>query len=202
MAESAQKGVELDREAPPKEAGFIKFYGLYWDKSVVGWLENKLLGQPPGWIGKGKQSKGFDRRAVQMNFWNQQGVYILYDANLQPVYAGQAGLSKKGNAEGSQNIGNRLLAHSRGIYRNGWSLFSWFGFLDTPKIQLKSANEDARLNPEWNFPDPGKSELNLLLASFEAVLIEGFSPRFNSRGGDLGKAILVEQFDSRLTNIN
>lgn len=190
MAESEQKDAELDREAPPKEAGFIKFYGLYWDKSVVGWLDGELLGQPPGWMGKGKPPKDFDRKTVQMNFWNQQGVYILYDANLQPVYAGQAGLSKKGNAEGGQNIGNRLLTHSRGIYRNGWSLFSWFGFLETSKISLKSASDDSRLKPKWTFPDPGNSELNLLLASFEAVLIEGFSPRFNSRGGDLSSGLI------------
>lgn len=93
LAETEQVDVELDREAPPKEAGFIRFYGLYWDKSEVGWLDNQLLGRPPGWVGRGV--KGRDPKDLQMNFWKQQGVYILYDANLQPVYAGQAGLSKR-----------------------------------------------------------------------------------------------------------
>jgi len=181
----------LDREAPPKQAGFIKFYGLYWRKSAVAWDERRLLGQPQGWMGKGKTAKDFDPATVQMNFWEQKGVYILYDTSLYPVYAGQAGLSKKG----SLGIGDRLLNHRRGVYRNGWSLFSWFGFLETGKIELKDAGEYRRMKPKWEFNPQSESELNQLLASFEAILIEGFSPRFNSRGGNLGNAVLVDQFD-------
>lgn len=185
----------LDREEPTKQSGFIRFYGLYWRKDKVQWGDLKLLGQPEGWMGKGKIAKDFDRSKVQMNFWAQKGVYILYDANLHPVYAGQAGLTRRNSAEG-QCVGDRLKAHANGIYRNGWSLFSWFGFLDTDKLSLKEAVEDQRMSPNWKFrSQEGASELNQLLASFEAILIEGFAPRFNARGGDLGTAFLVDQHD-------
>lgn len=187
----------LDRETPTKDSGFIRFYGLYWRKAAVEWPSQKLLGQPKGWMGKGKTAKNFDRSAVQMNFWGQKGVYILYDDSLQPVYAGQAGLTRK-NSDGGQSIGARLNAHSHGIYRNGWSLFSWFGFLETKRLELKKASEEDRMSPAWNFSAQLDSELNQLLASFEAILIEGFAPRFNARGGDLGSAVLVDQFEPTL----
>lgn len=192
LIEPAEK--ELDREGPPKEPGFIKFYGLYWRKSAVSWQYKKLLGQPQGWMGKGKLAKDFDRSTVQMNFWGQKGVYILYDDNLHPVYAGQAGLTRK-NSDGGQCIGDRLSAHSRGIYRNGWSLFSWFGFMHVDKFNLKERDDNFRMGPDWKFKPQSRGELNQLLASFEAILIEGFAPRFNARGGDLGDAVLVDQYD-------
>ena len=37
--------------------------------------------------------------------------------------------------------------------------------------------------------------LNMLLDSFEAILIEAFVPRFNSRGGNLKGATYVDQFE-------
>lgn len=185
---------EIGVDEPLKEPGFIKFYGLYWRKSAVDWSENKLLGQPKGWMGRGKVKTDYDYSQVQMNFWNQKGVYVLYDANLHPVYAGQAG-RQSGQSPG-RTLGSRLSEHSKGIYRNGWELFSWFGFLHTKKINLKTAQEGNRLKPVWTPTDaePDKS-FNRILSSFEAVLIEGFAPRFNSRGGDLKGATLVDQFD-------
>eukprot|EP01036_Dinobryon_divergens_P053213 gene53213-71140_t len=119
-----------------------------------------------------------------MNFGGQKGVYILYDQNLSPVYAGQAGLTRKNTADG-QSIGDRIYNHRGGIYRNGWELFSWFGFCDTTKLELKKSSEDDRMKPKWTFNANSDTALNLLLASFEAILIEGFAPRFNARGGDL-----------------
>lgn len=131
---------------------------------------------------------------AQVNFWKQKGVYILYDDNIHPVYAGQAGKSNAGDGE---YIGGRLRAHSRGIYRNGWSLFSWFGFGSANRIPLRGSVPDKeRLEIEYNFEQAETaSELKELLASFEAILIEGFTPRFNARGGDLGSAVLVDQYD-------
>ena len=186
----------LTREAPAGDSGFIKFYGLYWRKDLIDWNARQLLGQPRGWMGKGKVASSYDRRNLQMNFWGQKGVYVLYDDALHPVYAGQAGLTRKDSA-GGQAIGDRLNMHRQGVYRNGWSLFSWFGFLEVDKFNLKTEKDDARrLMPKWQFNPQGESNLNLLLASFEAILIEGFAPRFNARGGDLKKAVLVNQFES------
>jgi hypothetical protein len=185
----------LTREVPAGDAGFIKFYGLYWRKDLIDWQARQLLGQPTGWLGKGRIATGFDRRTVQMNFWGQKGVYVLYDDALHPVYAGQAGLTRK-DSTGGQAIGDRLNMHRQGVYRNGWSLFSWFGFMEVEKFSLKSEKDEAkRLAPNWQFKPQGESDLNLLLASFEAILIEGFAPRFNARGGDLKKAVLVNQFE-------
>ncbi len=186
----------LTREEPAGDSGFIKFYALYWRKDQIDWNARQLLGQPRGWMGKGKVASNYDRRNLQMNFWGQKGVYVLYDDALQPVYAGQAGLTRKDSA-GGQAIGDRLNMHRQGVYRNGWSLFSWFGFMEIEKFNLKTEkDENRRLSPDWQFKAQGDSNLNLLLASFEAILIEGFAPRFNARGGDLKKAVLVNQFES------
>jgi hypothetical protein len=176
----------------PDDPGFIKFYGLYWRKDKMNVDNVQMLGSPRGWTGKGlTQGDAADR---QMNFWGQKGVYVLYDAGLQPVYAGQAGLIRKADAVG-QSIGSRIASHANGVYRNGWALFSWFGFMHTPKINLRTASDVERLNPQWSFVPGKQQELNQLLASFEAILIEGFAPRFNARGGDLGKAVFVNQFE-------
>ncbi len=177
---------------------FIKFYGLFWRKHAVDWNSRQLLGQPQGWLGKGNKRSNIDLETIQMNFYRQKGVYILYSEALQPVYAGQAGLARR-NTTGGQTIGDRLAAHSRGIYRNGWSLFSWFGFLDTERSPLTRMADEQRLNPIWMLPAgppfAPDAALNTLLASFEAILIEGFTPRFNARGGDLPHAVVVHQYE-------
>lgn len=184
-------------ERQTSSAGFIKFYGLYWKRTF---LSHGLCGVPVGWIGKGKISPGFDRSNLKMDFSSQKGVYILYDSSLNPVYAGQAGISRSNATSRGQTIGNRLQEHSTGPYRNGWSLFSWFGFLSTDKISLKAASSDARMKPKWTYeqvasPKADSDQLNDLLASFEAILIEGFAPRFNARGGDLKGALYVNQHE-------
>jgi hypothetical protein len=181
-------------EMPPQTGGHIRFYGLFWLKSEIDWDSGCLLGQPDKWLGKGKVSETADRSQFQMNFWDQKGVYILYNQDLYPVYAGQAGLTKSTNGIGG-TIGDRLNDHRRGSFRHGWSLFSWFGFLDTEQLNLRSAETEARTKPRWTF---GKrtSGMNELLASFEAIIIEGFVPRFNARGGDLKDAVVVTQFET------
>ena len=177
---------------------FIKFYGLFWRKDAVDWDRRVLLGQPQGWLGKGNKRNNIDIESIQMNFYQQKGVYILYNDALQPVYAGQAGLARR-NSTGGQAIGDRLATHSRGVYRNGWSLFSWLGLLDTERSFLTRMTDEQRLNPSWVMPAGPPSApdaaLNTLLASFEAILIEGFTPRFNTRGGNLPHAVIVDQYE-------
>ena len=115
-------------ESPPSSSGFIRFYGLFWDKHLVGWREGALLGQPKGWIGS-KPKKDTDPKQLQMNFWGQKGVYVLYNESLVPVYAGQAGLVRKKRKGAGRTIGDRLSEHWCGPFRNGWRFFSWFGAL-------------------------------------------------------------------------
>jgi hypothetical protein len=180
-------------------AGFVRFYGQYWSKSLVDWKTETLLGCPDGWIGRGKIAADQDRAEFQMNFWGQKGVYILYESNLTPVYVGQAGLERANSPDGGGgSLGARLSRHYYGGYRNGWSLFSWFGFLETKQLKLREAGQAARMNPSWKFGAGASPSLNEILASFEAVLIEGFTPRLNSRGGDLGSAWYVDQYERDL----
>lgn len=54
---------------------------------------------------------------------------------------------------------------------------------------------EEREKPNWT-DFKATNTLNELLASFEAVLIEGFVPRFNNRGGDLLGASIVERLNA------
>lgn len=189
---------------PPTSGGFMQFYGLYWSKEYVFTSDCLLPGLPVGWTGRG--TRNIDRDTLWMNLWGQKGIYVLYNSDLTPVYTGQAGLvrEKAKNKGGGRVLGERLAEHMRGKYRNGWSFFSWFGFLDCEeenriKGKLKSTDVDDRRNVTWTFRGAGghrEAELNLLLDSFEAILIEAFVPRFNSRGGNLKDATYVDQFES------
>lgn len=123
-----------EESVAPVSAGFMKFYGLYWKKDSIYADEKLLPGLPRGWTGQGKFKADFDRDSMWVNFWDQKGVYVLYDDQLVPVYTGQAGLIRKskGKAEGADGgrcLGGRLKDHKDGKYRNGWRFFSWFGFL-------------------------------------------------------------------------
>lgn len=199
MPEEPAANVELHpqdviQEAPKQNESFVKFYGLYWQRNQVDWGSGQLLGAPKGWLGKGKVDEQ-ERPQLQMNFWSQKGIYLLYDRLLTPIYAGQAGL-ERGVGAGGRTVGDRLSEHARKSYfMNAWDNFTWFGFLETPQMALRNAEEDQRMNVAWTKPNPAQdNSFNLLLASFEAVLIEGFTPRFNARGGDLKKACVVSQF--------
>lgn len=194
-------------------AGFMRFYGLYWKKEFI--LDDSntkiLAGLPNGWTGSGKIAKNFDRSAMWVNFWSQRGVYVLYDQDLVPVYTGQAGLVRKNNTNPNwsdgNSLGERLTSHKNGKYRNGWEYFSWFGFLDVLnekeiKNVIRKDDEAAveiKRRPNWDFKQSKTNdrfdELNLLLDSFEAILIEAFVPKFNSRGENLKGATYVNQLE-------
>lgn len=176
--------------------GFIRYYGLYWDRKYVRWDDIQLLAVPLGKSGQGKPPKTEEDNWNCINFWAQKGIYILYDSEMYPVYAGQAGVLKK-NSSGGNNIGGRLNAHRLGKYRNAWRYFSWFGFLEHRgnNIKLRNLERTLRLNPDWYEVSDHSSDLNSLLASFEAIIIEGFIPRLNARGGDLKQAVRCDQYE-------
>jgi hypothetical protein len=195
---------ELNESVSPTSGGFMKFYGLYWQKKFIFSKDEILPGLPEGWTGRG--TRNVDRDTLWMNFWSQKGVYVLYDNDLVPVYTGQAGLTRGGKGSGNgRTLGQRLREHAYGKYRNGWEYFSWFGFLDcvqekSLKGKIKTASFEKRRHVEWEFKptinEGSEGELNDLLDSFEAILIEAFIPRFNSRGGNLKDAVYVDQFES------
>ncbi|MEJ8573945.1 hypothetical protein [Microbaculum marinum] len=178
------------------DGGFIRFYGFYWDRKYVNWERKQMLAIPVGRTGQGKTANNIKNTWNCMNFWAQRGVYILYDENLYPVYAGQSGVERKNTVERG-SIGDRINAHSTGKYRNGWQFFSWFGFMDCRMPNMRKANPEERLFPNWEEVKLSNVNLNELLSSFEAIVIEGFIPRFNARGGDLKKAVRCEQHEGQ-----
>jgi hypothetical protein len=176
-------------EAPKKirEGGVISFFGLFWDKKAVAWSQKALWGHPRHRIGR-----GLSKTQSRINFWKQSGIYILYDNGMIPIYCGQAGLGE------NKFIGNRLRSHvEKSYFRNAWRYFSWFGLSDLPGMDVgwKATDLDIakRENPDWGFEKPVNANLPQLIKTLEAVTIEGFAPRFNSRGGDLFNATLVRQ---------
>lgn len=190
-----------------KSSGYMRYYGLFWKKEYILSEDQIIAGVPSGWIGQGSQGRDYDPSKIWVNFWDQKGVYVLYDEGLIPVYAGQAGTTRKSKSSDQETsggtIGIRLSAHKNGKYRNGWEYFSWFGFLesdikDSLKKKLKGASFAEKFDPKWideNEKGGNHNNLNSILDSFEAVLIEAFTPRFNARGGNLRGAVYVNQLE-------
>lgn len=183
-------------EKPSSSGGFIRFYGLFWRKNLVTWRRSKppiLLGQPDKWLGSGKIAYNFDYRSVQLNFAAQKGVYVLYDQDLKPVYAGQA------VASGERTLGSRLNDHRVGYFRDAWTFFSWFGFLNLKKFDLRKEKDRSYFdNPRFLQEDRPDQFFKETLDSFEAIIVESLSPRFNARGGNLKGSVLVDQYDEDL----
>ena len=191
---------ENNAEDAQIQSGIIQFYGLYWKKKYFKAQseQNQLLGIPFRKTGRGKYSPNAPRSDGCLNFWEQKGVYILYNSDLIPVYAGQAGGVRnydKNKPSGLNGIGRRLRDHANGKYKHGWKYFSWFGFLDTKIKETRNTNSNDRMNVEWIEGNEKKFDLNSLLNSMEAIVIEGFIPRFNARGGDLKGAHVCSQYE-------
>jgi hypothetical protein len=180
-------------------AGFVKYYGLYWDRDYVDWHNKLMMAVPLGKTGQGPVKSTADEDWNCLNFWGQRGVYILYDTGMLPVYAGQVG-TKRSNTNEGNDLGERLRAHQFGKYRNAWHFFSWFGFLEAEDrdFKIRGMDKKQRQDFQWEWAKVGKVDLNTLLSSFEAILIEGFIPRLNARGGDLKGAVRCDQFEPRL----
>ena len=176
--------------------GLIKYYGLYWSRRRVSWEHEQMLAIPRGKTGSGNRPKQSLDNWNCINFWGQLGVYILYDSDIYPVYAGQAGVERKNKTKGN-TIGGRLKDHVIGKYRNAWEYFSWFGFLEREKVKTTTRNLDItrQIWPVWALPTHKDITINTLLSSFEAIVIEGFIPRFNARGGDLKNAVYCNQYE-------
>lgn len=97
-----------------------------------------------------------------MNFAEQAGVYLLYDGN-RVVYVGRVV---------EPRLATRLWEHTRDRLTGRWDRFSWFG--------VRSVLESGALSP---IPSAG-IEVRTLIATMEALLIEGLEPPQNRRQGD------------------
>lgn len=110
----------------------------------------------------GQQQKGSET----VDFCDQRGVYLLHDGR-QTVYVGRAT---------DRSLGTRLKEHTVGRLNGRWDRFSWFG--------IRSVGEHGELcTPRGDF------STDMLVATMEAVLIEGLEPPQNRRQGDGFRAV-------------
>lgn len=97
-----------------------------------------------------------------VDFATQAGVYLLYDGN-RVVYVGRVTETR---------LGKRLRDHTRDRLTGRWDRFSWFG--------VRRTSEGGSLGP---VPTSGIA-VATLIATMEALLIEGLEPPQNRRQGD------------------
>lgn len=143
----------------------IQNYGLFWQRSDVEW----------GYPGKGYKGNLLGkyarlRRSTEVDFREQQGVYVLYDDNFKIVYVGQAG-------RGDQRLFTRLRNHKRDHLSQRWSRFSWFGIL--PVV-------DGELNLDFKIDVP---DVPSVLNHVEAILLAAAEPPLNLQRGRFGNDV-------------
>ena len=161
---------EEDKEVE-EDAGIIRAVGMFWRSDFVDWKNN-----PKMW-GRNLQAADQASQADKVDFFNQRGVYILYDRN-EVVYVGRA-------CPGC--IGVRLRAHTSGRLNGRWDRFSWFGLL-----QVKPNGELE----EWDSQEFTQEQIAITL---EALLIEGLEPKQNRQGGqNLGAIEYIQVEDPNL----
>jgi hypothetical protein len=111
----------------------------------------------------GQQQPG----STPVDFCAEKGVYLLHDGRTV-VYVGRAS---------DQPLGLRLRQHTVDRLNGRWDRFSWFGVL--------SVTENGTLDATTN----AKFDLDLLIVTMEALLIEGLEPPQNRKRGDDFKAV-------------
>ena len=101
--------------------------------------------------------------AVEVDFCNQKAVYLLHDAQ-GVVYVGRVT---------DQSLGRRLYQHTVDRLNGRWTRFSWFGVY---RVNADATLDEGRLNMDVT--------MDVVIATMEAVLIEGLEPRQNRKRGD------------------
>jgi hypothetical protein len=142
------------------DMAIIKNYGLRWVREKVDWggrgIKASLRGKPAS----ARSSKSVD-------FREQIGIYVLYEANFVPVYVGQAGF-------GSADLFSRLRNHRNDHLRDRWTHFSWFGF--------RNVNADCTLSAKQNGDVRTSLGYAEALDEIEGILIQVLEPRLNKQG--------------------
>ena len=111
--------------------------------------------------------------STPVDFCAQHGVYLLYHGH-EPVYVGRTT---------EQPLGVRLKQHTVDRLNGRWDRFSWFG--------IYSVNPDGSLSRE----EPRQFTVDNLIATMEALLIEGLEPPQNRRRGDDFRAVEFLQLE-------
>lgn len=120
--------------------------------------------------------------STSVDFCHQRGVYLLHDGR-SVVYVGRTT---------DQPLGVRLRQHVADRLNGRWDRFSWFGTMTVNETGSLVAPSNATFN------------LDLLIVTMEALLIEGLEPPQNRKRGDDFRAIeylQVEDPDIKKRNI-
>jgi len=141
--------------------------GLFWEKEKVRWKGNRSVGR--GSL-SGKCAR--EKKAGEVDFWGQTGIYALYDADYHLIYVGQAGFGDK------SYIGARLKHHCGDELAGRWDLFSWFG--------LRKVTGKNTLGQK---PKRKAGTLTNIGNVLEAILIAVAEPPMNGQGGRFGKKV-------------
>jgi len=107
-----------------------------------------------------------------VDFAGQAGVYVLYDIH-RAIYVGRAT---------ERRLGQRLSEHTRDRLNSRWDRFSWYG--------VRRVRDNGELTA---MPRAGIS-VKILIATMEALLIEGLEPPQNRRQGDGFNAVEFIQY--------
>ncbi len=126
------------------------------------WSRNNVLWNAAPRI-LGEQQPG----STAVDFCTEKGVYLLHDGR-DVVYVGRTT---------EQPLGIRLRQHTTDRLNGRWDRFSWFG--------VYPVSEDASLNTTAAVT----YDLNLLITTMEALLIEGLEPPQNRKRGDDFRAV-------------
>lgn len=126
----------------------------------------------------GRQQSGADL----VNFSEQRGIYLLHDER-SVVYVGRII---------DQSMGHRLFQHTTDRLRGRWIRFSWFGL--------------RKVMPDGKLVDVDSMDIQTtqkkLIATLEAILIEGLEPPQNKkRGDDIGAIEYQQGVDPRIKEV-
>ncbi|QDU67312.1 HTH domain-containing protein [Engelhardtia mirabilis] len=120
------------------------------------WLRERVLWEKPRLLGQ--QQPG----SSSVDFMGQRGVYLLHDRR-EVVYVGRTT---------DQAMGQRLRQHTTDRLGGRWDRFSWFGILPVTSDGTLADSPSETFNIEN------------LIATMEALLIEGLEPPQNRKRGD------------------
>lgn len=110
----------------------------------------------------GSQQSG----SAGVDFAPQAGIYLLHDRS-RTIYVGRVT---------KERMGARLWEHTRDRLSGRWDRFSWFG--------VRPVREDGSLGTS-----PSGIDIDMLIATLEALIIEGLEPPQNRRQGDRFNAL-------------
>jgi hypothetical protein len=111
----------------------------------------------------GQQQPG----STPVDFCDQKGVYLLHDGRAV-VYVGRTT---------EQPLGIRLRQHVSDRLNGRWDRFSWFGVYPVSESGILATNAEATY------------DLEMLIVTMEALLIEGLEPPQNRKRGDDFRAV-------------